>query len=240
MGFKDLFINKDENDTGNIPDSKSQSGNSQNVNSQSNSGMKFPNSTDTKSNSLDDSNVNFVSATSTAKGTNPFLEKTMEMYDSGFNKLNQPGYDFFEFCKSVIKGGIDNPQIYEMALEVATAMDSSVTKQSLMDQSDFYVNEILKVHAGYTSEGKAKRDNLTKQKEAENASLVTDLDSLRKQVESIQRQIRTKENELAEIGNKYQPAITEIDYKLEANDIAKDKYIALINHVKSNIKNNLK
>lgn len=31
----------------------------------------------------------------------PHLAKIMEMYEKGFESLNKPGYDFFEFFKSV-------------------------------------------------------------------------------------------------------------------------------------------
>jgi len=171
---------------------------------------------------------------------NPFLDKIMDVYDKGFTNLNQPGYDFFEFFKSVVKGGIDNPLVYEMALEIGQSMDSNVSKQSLLNQAEYYITELTKVHSGFNIDGQNKIDNLTNTKNSETNSLASEISSLKQQLNSIQIQIQTKENLLTEIGSKYQPELNEITYKLLANDIAKDRFISNINKVKSNISNNLK
>lgn len=154
--------------------------------------------------------------------------------------MNQPGYDFFEFFKAVNKAGIDNPQVYQMALDMGQAMDSNVSKQSLMSQADYYINELDKVHTGFMTDGQAKINDLTNKKNSETTSLSSEITSLKQQLEFIQNQIQIKENALNEIGNKYQPDINEISYKLEANDIAKNTFISNINKVKTNISNNLK
>ncbi len=203
---------------------------------------KFPTNSQTfPTNNAFPSNGSVFSPNPTvAPVSNPFLDKIFDVYDKGFTKLNQPGYDFFEFFKAVSKGGIDNPQVYEMALEMGIAMDSNVSKQSLLNQADYYITELTKVHSGFSSDGQSKITDLTNKKNSETNSLVTEISSLKQQLESIQNQIRTKESSLAEIGDKYQPDINDIGYKLSANDMVKDKFVTNINKVKSNISNNLK
>lgn len=175
-----------------------------------------------------------------SEATNPFMEKILAVYDSGFNKLNQPGYDFFEFFKAVSKSGIDNPQVYEMALDMGQAMDANVSKQSLLSQADYYISELTKVYNGFNSEGQSKMNELVTRKSSESQSLAAEISSLKLQLESIQNQIQTKQFTLNEIDTKYQPDIEQVSQKLSANDIVKDNLISTINKVKSNISNILK
>jgi hypothetical protein len=37
------------------------------------------------------------------------LEKAIELYQSGFDNLNQPGFDFYEYYQLVMNGGVTNP-----------------------------------------------------------------------------------------------------------------------------------
>jgi len=171
---------------------------------------------------------------------NPFLDKILDVYDKGFAKLNQPGYDFYEFFRAVYKAGIDNPQVYQMALDMGQAMDSNVSRESLLSQADYYITELEKVHTGFMTDGQNKISDLTNKKNSETNNLSSELESLKQQLEFVQNQIQSKENALNEIGNKYQPDINDISLKLSANDTAKDTFISNINRVKSNISNNLK
>lgn len=176
----------------------------------------------------------------TSSDVNKFLDKIIEVYDKGFIKLNQPGYDFYEFFKSVNKAGIDNPQVYQMAIEMAQAMDSNVSKQSLLNQAEYYISELTKVHSGFNTDGRNKITDLTNKKNSETSTLSSDISSLEQQLKTIQSQIISKKQSLSEIDKKYLPDINEITAKLSANDIAKDRLISNINKVKSNIANNLK
>jgi hypothetical protein len=63
------------------------------------------------------------------------LEKAIELYQSGFDNLNQPGFDFYEYYQLVMNGGVTNP--HTMAFTMANTMDKLVTKVSLISQSDF-------------------------------------------------------------------------------------------------------
>ncbi len=69
--------------------------------------------------------------------------------------------------------------------------------------------------------------------EAENESLVGELSLLRQQLEAIQTQIADRENKLSVIDVKYAPMMVEVDSKLSANDMAKNKIVQSIEQVKS-------
>ena len=225
----DFFINSDEDTTGKPGEPKPKE-----------EKVTFPKETS--------SNV-FPTATNNSMPTmptdykpveNPFIDKLIEAYDSTFNKLNQPGYNFFTYYKAVNKSGVDNPQVYEMAFDLGQSMDSTITKALLLSQADYYSNELNKTHDTLAKDGQTKSNALINSKNSEATSLVTDLNLLKQQLQNIQSQITEKQNTLAQIDNKYQPDIDNITLKLAANDIARDTFINKINKVKTNIVNILK
>jgi hypothetical protein len=177
----------------------------------------------------------------TAQGvTNEQLAKAFDVYQNGFDSLNQPGYDFYEFYQAVMGGGIENPQIYTMAFAMGSAMDRSITKDKLLMQSDFYLTEINKVYNDFVAKGNAKRQEVINQKNHENQSLVGELDLMKQQLEQLQIQIADRQAKLSAIDSKYNPILGEVEGKLVANDQAKHKIVSTIEQVKQGITNNLK
>lgn len=242
MGLKDLFIVSDENSE-NKPIQEP-------VKQAAPSTTKFPSSTpkteEPSSNPF--SSFGFGSAPTPAPTptyqptnvSNEALAKTLEMYEAGFDSLNQPGYDFYEFFKAVMAGGVDNPAIYGMAFGMGTAMDKTITKDKLLMQSDFYITEINKVYNDYVAKGNGKRQEVINQKNHENESLVGELNLMRQQLEQLQVQISDRENKLSVIDSKYGPILNEVETKIAANDLAKQKIVGSIEQVKNGIINNLK
>lgn len=241
MGLKDLFIVSDEN-ANDQP--------KQEVVKPTTSATKFPTSETTEEPSSIFSAFGFgktetpapsmpTQATTPTTVSNEHLQKAIELYQNGFDSLNQPGYDFYEFYQAVMQAGPTNPQIYAMALTMASAMDKSITKDKLVQQSEFYLAEINKVYQDYNSKGLSKKQDLTTQKQNENESLVSELSLLRQQLEAIQTQIADRENKLSVIDVKYAPMMSEVDSKLSANDMAKNKIVQSIEQVKNGIINNL-
>lgn len=168
------------------------------------------------------------------------LNNALEVYEKGFDSLNQPGYDFYEFFQAVMNAGVDNPQIYQMAFMMGSGMDKTITKEKLVEQSNFYVAEINKVYNEYVSKGNTKKQETIDQKTSENQSLVGELDLMRQQMEALKTQIADREMKLQAIDGKYGPKLQEIEGKLAANDMAKNKIVQSIEQVKNGIVFNLK
>jgi hypothetical protein len=228
MGWKDLFIAGEEN-TNDKPTQEKPVENTQ---------MKFPTNT----------NNTFPTYTSptppvqfnSSQVPQEYLAKAIEVYKSGFDSLNQAGYDFYEFYQAITQGGVNNPQIYPMAFTMASAMDKSVTKEKLLQTADFYLGEINKVYNDYVSKGNGKKQDLITQKNNENQALVTELSMMEQQLEALKTQIQDRQNKLNAIGGKYQPMISDVDNKIAANETAKNQIVQSIEQVKSGIINNLK
>ena len=164
----------------------------------------------------------------------------VQIYQNGFDSLNQQGYDFYEFYQAILSAGVENQQVYPMALAMASAMDKTITKDKLVEQSRFYVAEIKKVYDDFVSKGNQKKQELTNQKNEENRLLVNDLNSFHEQMEMLKTQIADRERKISEIDGKYSPKIAEIDEKLMANDMAKDKIVKSIEQVQQGILNNIR
>lgn len=170
----------------------------------------------------------------------PYLETVVNMYEKGFEGLNQEGYDFYEFYKSIIQFDVNNPATYTMAFGMAQAINKGITKDFLIQKSEYYVTEITKVYNDYVSAGNGKKQQLLATKSNETTQLSNDLQQLRQQLASLQTLIETKQNELNLIDSKYQPQLNEIDCKLMANDVAKNKILGSITTVKQGLLTNIK
>jgi len=170
----------------------------------------------------------------------PHMDKIMSMYEEGFNKMNQDGYDFFEFFKGVVEAdGVDNPTVYKMALSMAKNMGGSVTKESLLNQADYYLKEINTVYEHYVSLGKTKRSNTLTQKENEESTLNSDLIRINNEIARLNLEKGTVQRSLETIDGKYTPQVTDIDCKLLANNLAKETLVNSITSVVNGIKNNI-
>jgi len=169
----------------------------------------------------------------------PHMEKIMTMYEQGFDSLNQAGYDFYEYFKSVVEGGVNNPTVYTMAFTMGKAMDKNLTKASLLSQSEFYISEIRKVHQQYVDAGNQKRQQAITSKTQEETTLNTDIRDIDVELNRLMTLKSQKQAELAKIDGKYQPQITEVECKLMANDVAMEGIVGSIQKVVQGINNNI-
>lgn len=227
MSFKSIFINGDEKETPNKAGS---------VKAKETT-TKFPTATE----NTQSSNFGFNKTTPVQSGqvSEEFASKFFEAYEKAFEDLNQAGYDFFEFFQAIMNGDINNPQFYTMAFAMGKGMDKTITKEKLLSQSEFYINELNNLYNKNVNNGTQKKKELINQKESENQSLTSNLSSLKQQLQEIQGQIMDSEGKLSLIEGKYQPKISECDAKLSANEFAKNKIVSSIETVKQGISKNL-
>lgn len=233
--WKSLFINEEGVDNTEVKETKKVETKKESTN------LKFPDMSENSSKSEESFGFGkTVTPAQTGQVSQEHFEKFVEVYEKKFSDLNQDGYDFFEFFQSIIHGDVENPQTYKMAFGMGSAMDKSISKEKLLSQSEFYIEELNNVYNKYVSEGTAKKKDLTNQKQSEAQNLTNEVNSLKEQFEAIKFQIQDKEKKLSLIDGKYEPQIVEVDKKLLANDCAKNKILTTIEKVKEGIQNNLK
>jgi hypothetical protein len=220
--WKGLFINSDENEESDEHVKESP---------KPKSGTSFPNS---------DSTTKFPEKTTMPNNlSEDVLNTIVEMYESGFDGLNKPGYDFYEFFKAIKAVGSNDPQVYKMALTMAQSVDAAVSKDTLLAEADFYINEIEKVHKKYAEQGASKKESIQNGARIKKESLSSEIIALEKKLMEIQNQISSKKNDLQSLDVTLLSDITEIDQKITANDVAKSKILATIVSVVDGIKHNL-
>lgn len=167
------------------------------------------------------------------------LNNIVEMYESGFDSLNQPGYDFYEFFKAIKAVGSNDPNVYKMALTMAQSVDSKVSKTTLLTQAGFYVTEIDKVHKHYQEKGNAKKNEVHQDIKTKKENLSAEISNLEKQILEMQTKASNYKNELQNLDSTLLSETSGIDQKISANDMAKTKILETIQNVIDGIKNNL-
>ncbi|WP_103072147.1 hypothetical protein [Aquimarina sediminis] len=167
------------------------------------------------------------------------LNTVIEMYESGFESLNKPGYDFYEFFKAIKAVGSNDPSVYKMALTMAQGVDSNVTKNGLLTQADFYIKEIEKVHKQYETQGNSKKSKILNAQKTKKDTLNADISTLEKKLIEIQNQISVKKDLLQSVDADLMSEVSEIDQKIVANDKARTKILETIMAVVDGIKSNI-
>jgi len=166
---------------------------------------------------------------------NPFIGEVFDVYQKGFEGLNNEGFDFYEMYKSVNAVGVTNPQSYQMAFTMGKTIKPDLTKEFLLEKSKFYISEIEKVYAKYhetgTSRNKELNTNITNQKN----DLAKQISDLEVQIAKLQTELEAKKSELSKIDIANHAQFSEIQLKIEANNIAKHKILESINLVVTGI-----
>jgi hypothetical protein len=214
FNWKSLFIQDDSEDASKPKETKE-------VKSQPLEATKFPTQTTfTTSNPV------------TSSGTlNPFINEILDVYQKGFDSLNQANFDFFEYYKSVVAVGISNPASYQMAFTMGKSIKSDLTKEFLIEKSKFYIAEIEKVYTKYDAAGNAKKNDFIAQQNNQNASLTKAISDLEIKIVELQRELEAKKLELNKLASNFADPIHETNLKIEANNTAKNTILESIQNV---------
>jgi DNA-binding transcriptional MerR regulator len=169
-------------------------------------------------------------------------KEVMEVYEKGLDSINMPGYDFYEFYKAIQTAGPHNQQAYNMAFQMAKAMDNTLTVQKLVNDADFYISKINEVHSQYVTQGQQKLNEISNQLQMEKTDLAKAIDQkvmrlaqLRSELTELENELQTKRNALAKVDDIYMPREQAIRSKLSANDLAKGNSASKLIAVKDNI-----
>ncbi|MDI9339608.1 MAG: hypothetical protein QM534_03475 [Sediminibacterium sp.] len=230
FSLKNIFIKSEEDEQ-----SPKHEENSVKKTAETGSGMKFPGSTT--------GNAYVPPTVSISEG---ILNQVVELYEKGFDSLNKPGYDFYEFFKAIHSVNDFSPGAYKMAFQMGKVMNASLEKNALIQSADQYISEINKVHENYRLQGEGKRNDITKTQTNEKQALTNEIASIENQINQLKNQIaelenkkRQRESELSPIDTKYHAELKLIEEKLQANNSAREIITSKINTVKHGILTNI-
>ena len=170
------------------------------------------------------------------------FDEVLSVYENGLESINMPGYDFFEFYKSVSAAGHVTEQSYNMAFMMAKTLDKTLTPQKLMSDAEFYISKINEVHSQYVMQGQKKLNTLQEQKNAEKNKLTGDIDGatmritqLRNELQQLEADIAQKKGALAKIDESYFPEEKSVRDKMIANDAARQSSVQKLTGIKDGI-----
>jgi hypothetical protein len=175
--------------------------------------------------------------------TNPFATEILDIYEKGLESINMPGYDFYEFYRSVsVANGLNNEQAYKMAYQMAQVMDKTISSSKLVKDADFYISKINEVYKDYVTQGQQKLKLIDDQKKAEKSQLARDVEisnariaQLKEEILKLEKDVIEKSSKLNGIDAENQVSESEIREKLSANDQAKSTILNKLNLAKENI-----
>lgn len=176
-----------------------------------------------------------------ADNHNPHLADVIKGYEKGFDGMNREGVDFYEFYKSIIiDDHIDNLSLYPMAFNMMKGLNPSFTKESAIEDSKYYLENLKAAHIKLKNKGEANKNTLLDEKSSEKSELSGEVDSLESQIFNLKSQLEDKKRQLTQIDGKYNTALNDVTLKLEANDVAKNALVSSINKVVANITKTIK
>lgn len=211
FNWKSLFINDEKNQPKNVEYKPT----------------SFPQTTGFPETNLNTNSTNNIS--------NPFLEEILQVYQNGFDGLNVEGFDFFEMFKSVNAVGVTNPQSYQMAFTMGKTISPNLTKEYLLEKAKYYLTEIEKVYEKYNITGNSKKSDLSLKVTTNKQNLTKEIADIESQILQLQKQLQVKSSALNQIDNDNAAEFSELQLKLEANNMAKHKIQDSINLVVTGI-----
>jgi hypothetical protein len=163
------------------------------------------------------------------------------------NQNNQPGFDFLEFTESLFEEKQNpGPEVYKTVFRIAQKIDKSLTPSRLLDSAMFYKDLVQRTAESEISKGTSKKQGLQGEKDSEKNSLDsglrdtrTRIQQLTKQIQDLQNQEVSLNNQLLAIDQKYEGKFIDIDRKVNAIRSAKEQVIVSIVDIESGIKSNL-
>ena len=172
----------------------------------------------------------------------PTVKEVLDVYESGLDSINMPGYDFYEFYKAITSIGQVNENTYQLAYQMAKSLDKTVTAQKLMTDAEFYISKINEVHGQYVSQGQQKLNSLQEKKNTDKDKLQREIDAgaaritqLRAELQQLEADVNQKRGALAKTDESFYPQEKAIREKLMANDMARKVSIDKLNSIKEGI-----
>ncbi|WP_207513062.1 hypothetical protein [Longitalea luteola] len=181
-------------------------------------------------------------ATPPPSSIDPSVQEVLDVYESGLDSINMPGYDFYEFYKAITSIGQANENTYQLAYQMAKSLDKTITPQKLMTDAEFYISKINEVHGQYVTQGNQKLNSLQEKKSADKDKLQREIDAgstrlsqLTAELQQLETELNQKKTALTKTDESFYPQEKTIREKLMANDMARKVSIDKLNIIKEGI-----
>jgi hypothetical protein len=175
------------------------------------------------------------------------VEDFVQRLQNLINNNNQPGFDFLEFTESLFEEKQNpTPEVYKTVFRIAQKIDKSLTPSRLLESAMFYKNLVQRTADTETTKGLSKKKELQAEKDTERNNLDNGLKGTRTKIQQLSRQIQelqnqevTLNNQLLAIDQKYDSKFTDLERKIQAIRDAKEQVVVSIVDIEAGIKSNL-
>ncbi len=177
----------------------------------------------------------------------PLTEDFIQRLQKLINQNDQPGFDFLEFTESLFEEK-QNPtaEVYRTVFRIAQKMDKSLTPARLLDSARYYKDLVQTTADSEIRRGESKKQELQREKDTEKNNLDnslkvtrTKIQQLTRQIQELQKQELTLNNQLMAIDQNYQGKFIDIDRKINAIRNAKEQVLVSIVDIEAGIKSHL-
>ncbi len=146
------------------------------------------------------------------------MNKVLATYSKGFEALNIPGFDLFEFYDGIKAAGATDQSGYKMAFAFACSSNPSLTVDYLLQTGEQYITQINQKKDEFKKNGKAKKTQLLTQQKQEQKTLTDDIAKFDKQIAKLEKERDQKRLNLNNIDQKYLTQLNEVSMTIAASD----------------------
>ncbi|QQT64324.1 hypothetical protein I6I97_11345 [Sphingobacterium multivorum] len=161
-------------------------------------------------------------------GTTDLKEMKLKVY-AILEKLNEQGVDFFEVWNAAAAMGKVEENTLKAAYTSLKFVDSSLTKDKLVATGTNYANKLKETIAKESEQKQAEKKKTEQDRTMEIANLNTEIKTITENIAKLQDDLQKKQLALAQINEKYEPRIKDIEQKINIGNAAVDEVVTEIN-----------
>ncbi|WP_046671960.1 hypothetical protein [Sphingobacterium sp. Ag1] len=161
-------------------------------------------------------------------GTTDLKEMKLKVY-AILEKLNEQGVDFFEVWNAAAAMGKVEENTLKAAYTSLKFVDSSLTKDKLVATGTNYANKLKETIAKESEQKQAEKKKTEQDRTMEIANLNTEIKTITENITRLQDDLQKKQLALAQINEKYEPKIKDIEQKINIGNAAVDEVVNEIN-----------
>ncbi|KIO75133.1 hypothetical protein TH53_22180 [Pedobacter lusitanus] len=154
-------------------------------------------------------------------------------------RINEPGLDFFEVWNAAAEMGSVNAGSVKAAFTSLKYVDKTLDKDKLIRTGQNYATELQKVIDKETSQKQQQKESIEQNQVAEKANLTAEIQKIEQSIEELREKLGSRQKELKEINNKYEPQLQDIDAKIALGNTAVAEVIADIKNALNIIQTNI-
>jgi hypothetical protein len=162
-------------------------------------------------------------------------EKVLKTFEEYFEKINKPGYDFFEFYKAVNQ--FEDVNSYKTAFSVVSSFDSTISKDNLLKDHEYYINNVNLTVEQLKEQSSSRISQLVEEKDTKTKEINDKIDDCYKKLVSLQNEYDLLVKSKPDLLNKYDTEITQVENRMKSVYYYQNKFLSSFNKVKNNIIN---